>query len=153
MNKWLALLGFLAMAFAAAATGIRYNPGAWYDALNKPAWTPPPILFPIVWTVLYVAMAVAAWLVWRQGGWSEQTTPLTLFVIQLLFNALWSWLFFGRHEIGWAMFDLALLWIAVAATTLAFWKVSPVAGGLFVPYLIWASFAGALNFWIWRQNP
>ena len=93
-------------------------------------------------------MAVAAWLVWRQGGrW-----PLLLFAVQLAFNAVWSWLFFGLHSPGAAFVDIVLLWAAIAATTIAFWRRSLLAGLLFVPYLAWVSFAAVLNFGIWRLN-
>ena len=106
-------------------------------------------MFGPAWTVLYALMAVAAWLVWRQDGWSG---ALLLFGIQLALNAAWSPLFFGLHRIDLALADIVLLWVAIVATTVAFWKVTPGAGGLFVPYLAWVSFATVLNFTIWRMN-
>jgi len=148
----LALFGFFAATFAAAGTGALFSPGAWYEALNKPSWTPPNIVFPLVWTSLYILMALAAWNVWRRGGWRARALPLALFLIQLVFNAAWSWLFFGQHRIDLALLDLIVLWVLVAATAIAFWKASALSGALLVPYLAWASFAGALNYSIWRLN-
>jgi len=94
-------------------------------------------------------MAVAAWLVWREGN---ALVPLILFAVQLAFNAAWSWLFFGLHNPGAAFVDIVLLWAAIAATTIAFWRRSLVAGLLFLPYLAWVSFAAVLNLGIWRLN-
>ena len=97
-------------------------------------------------------MGVAAWLVWKRGGFGRQHAALSLFLLQLLFNGLWSPLFFGMHSPGLALADLLLLWLALAATVAAFWKVRPVAGAMLLAYLAWVSFAGALNFAIWRLN-
>jgi translocator protein len=125
------------------------NIANWYANLAKPAWTPPDWVFGPVWSILYLSMAVAAWLVWRQGN---ATVPMTLFGIQLAANAAWSWLFFGLHSPGAALIDIVLLWAAIAATTIAFWRRSRLAGILFLPYLAWVSFAVALNCAIWRWN-
>jgi tryptophan-rich sensory protein len=102
--------------------------------------------------MLYFTMAVAAWLVWRQAGLAGAAMPMALFGIQLLLNALWSWLFFGLHSPGAAAVDIVVLWMAIVATTVAFWRRSAFAGILFVPYLAWVSFAIALNLAIWRLN-
>jgi translocator protein len=102
-----------------------------------------------VWSVLYLSMAVAAWLVWRRP---DASLPLTLFGIQLIFNAAWSWLFFGLHSPGAAFVDIILLWLAIVATTVLFWRRSTPAGMLFLPYLLWVTFAAALNCAIWRLN-
>ena len=125
---------------------------SWYDALHKPSWTPPAWLFGPAWTLLYVSMAVAAWLVWREGGWRPNRVALGLFLLQLLFNGLWSPLFFGLHRPGLSLVDSILIWLALAATLVAFWRVSLPAGVLLVPYLAWVTFATALNFTIWRLN-
>jgi tryptophan-rich sensory protein len=121
----------------------------WYPTIAKPAWTPPSWLFGPVWTILYAMMGVAAWLVWRRVGWSG---ALVWFAIQLALNATWSPVFFGLHRLGLALVNIGLLWLAILGTTIAFWRVAPVAGGLFVPYLAWVSFATALNFAIWQLN-
>ncbi|MHB1456558.1 MAG: TspO/MBR family protein [Armatimonadota bacterium] len=124
----------------------------WYVTLKKPLWNPPSWLFGPVWTALYMLMAVAAWIVWRQAGQASVVIPLAIFGIQLSLNLAWSIIFFGRHEIGLAMIDIMLLWLAILATIIAFKNVNPIAGWLLVPYLLWVTFAGALNFTIWQLN-
>lgn len=148
----LALTGWPALCFAAAATGVFVSTGDWYAALHKPSWNPPPWVFGPAWTFLYITMAVAAWLVWREGGWKAQRRALGLFIVQWFLNALWTPLFFGAHLPGVAFGEIVLLWLAIAATLVAFWRVKKAAGLLLVPYLAWVSFAAALNFTIWRLN-
>lgn len=149
----LALAGWLLLCFAAAAMGGLFPPGDWYASLKKPDWNPPGWVFGPVWTALYVMMAVAAWLVWRRGGWTRQGRPLALFLVQLVLNAAWTPLFFGLHRAGLAFTGILLLWLAIAATLLAFRPVSRTAMLLLVPYLAWVSFAAVLNFTLWRLNP
>ena len=124
----------------------------WYPALAKPAWTPPGWLFGPVWTLLYVMMGIAAWLVWHRAEEGRARCPLLLFVLQLLLNACWSFLFFGLRSPGLALVDIALLWFAIAATLWAFARVQGWAALLLAPYLAWVSFAAALNLAIWRMN-
>ena len=106
-----------------------------------------------MWTVLFTLMGLAAWLVWRSGGFGSHRGALTLFLLQLAFNALWSWLFFAWQLGGAAFADILLLWALILATLLAFWRVRPLAGVLLVPYLLWVSFAAFLNYAIWQLNP
>ncbi len=148
----LALGGWLLLCFAAAALGAFFMPGEWYAALRKPAWNPPSWIFGPVWTALYIMMAVAAWLVWRRGGWRAQRRPLGLFLVQLALNAAWTPLFFGLHLPGVAFAEILLLWLAIAWTLAAFWRVHRVAAWLLAPYLAWVSFAAVLNFTLWRLN-
>lgn len=148
----LALAAWLALVFAAAAMGGFFLPGDWYARLQKPAWNPPNWIFGPVWTALYMIMAVAAWLVWKRGGFAGQRVALSLFLIQLLFNALWSPLFFGLRHPALAFVDILLLWLALLGTVITFWKALPLAGALLVPYLAWVTFASALNFALWRLN-
>lgn len=143
---------WLGLALAAGWIGSRFMPGEWYASLAKPAWNPPNAVFAPVWTVLYVFMGVAAWLVWRKAGFSGATVPLALFLLQLALNSLWSYLFFGLQQPMLAFFEIVVLWIAILATTLGFWKVTPAAGVLLVPYLCWVAFAAALNLQLWRLN-
>ena len=124
----------------------------WYADLAKPTWTPPGWIFGPVWTLLYLMMAIAAWLVWRQAGFAGAKLPLALFAIQLALNSVWSLLFFGLQNPGAAAIEIVLLWAAILATLIAFWKRSKWAGGLLVPYLAWVSFAAVLNLVIWRMN-
>lgn len=153
-TRWsLGLVGWLAIVYGVAAIGSQFTPGAWYDQLTKPPWTPPDWLFGPVWTVLYGMMALAAWLVWRTRGFSGARLGLALFGTQLALNAGWSWLFFGLQRPDLALVDIALLWAAILATLVAFWRIRPLAGGLLTPYLLWVSYAAALNLEIWRLNP
>ena len=152
LRSALALLLFLAVTFIAAWNGARYMPGEWYAALSKPSWNPPSWIFAPVWTFLYISMAVAAWLAWRRKGLPAAATPIAVFLVQLGLNSLWTWLFFGLHRPDLAFGDISLLWVAILATLILFWRASPAAGWLFVPYLAWVSFAAVLNFTLWRMN-
>ncbi len=152
LPQGIGLVVFLAICLAAAGIGglvTTPNIAVWYAGLVKPSWTPPNWVFGPVWSVLYLCMAVAAWLVWRKGN---ALVPLTFFAVQLAFNAAWSWIFFGLHSPAAASIDIVLLWVAIAATTIAFCRRSLVAGVLLLPYLAWVSFAAVLNFAIWRFN-
>lgn len=141
---------------AGAIGSLAAGPGgfqAWYSAIQKPSFTPPGWVFAPVWTVLYVLMGVAAFLVWRRGLDSRAVrVALACFLGQLALNALWSPVFFGWHRIGLALVVLVLLWVALAVTVWRFAGVSKVAGGLLTPYLLWVSFAGVLNASIWWLN-
>lgn len=147
------LLAFFAVTFAAAMSGGYFRPGDWYRNLAKPSWNPPDFLFPIAWTILYAMMAVAAWLVWEAVGWPAALVPIGLWLVQLVLNALWSALFFGMKRMDLALIDVALLWLAIVGTIIAFWPISTLAGWLMVPYLAWVSFAAFLNLTILRLNP
>jgi tryptophan-rich sensory protein len=98
-----------------------------------------------VWTTLYAAMGLAAWLVWRQGGWSRQSMPLTVFFTQLTLNFAWSFIFFGLQQIVWALIDIFTLWTLIAVTIRVFTRVNRAASWLLAPYLAWVSFATVLN--------
>jgi len=98
-------------------------------------------------------MGIAAWLVWRVGGFRPAKSALTLFLVQLAPNALWSWLFFGWRRGAFAFADILLLWALIVATLISFWRIRPLAGALLVPYLLWVSFASALNYSVWQLNP
>jgi len=142
----------LVVTFGAAAVGAGFPVDGWYEGLIKPAWNPPNWLFGPVWGVLYLLMAVAAWLVWRKSGLSGAAVPLGLFGLQLVLNAAWSWLFFGLHRPGVALVEIVLLWAAILVTMISFWRVQPSAGWLLLPYQLWVTFATALNFALWRLN-
>jgi tryptophan-rich sensory protein len=125
---------------------------SWYDLLRKPDWTPPGEVFGPVWSVLYVLMAVAAWLVWRVRGFAGAQVALGLYALQLALNGLWSVLFFHLHALTAATVEIVVLWAAILATTLAFRRISATAAVLMLPYLAWVTFASALTFAIWRLN-
>jgi tryptophan-rich sensory protein len=149
------LLGWLLLTFAAAAIGAvaSSQAGAFYGQLVRPGWAPPAWLFAPVWTVLYLLMGVAAWLVWRVRGLEAARAPLALFIIQLAANALWTWLFFAWHQGALAFVEIILLWCLIAATVVSFRKLSGTAAVLLLPYLAWVTFASALTFATWRLNP
>jgi translocator protein len=154
-RSWLGLVVLVVLCFGIAGVGgLVTNPSIpnWYAGLAKPSWTPPGWIFGPVWSVLYLSMAVAAWLIWRQAGLAEAKLPMALFGLQLTLNALWSPLFFGLHMPGAAFVDVCLLLATIVAVTLVFWRRSTLAGVLFLPYCVWVSFATALNFAIWRMN-
>lgn len=153
LPRFIALVFWLLLCFGAASLGAVFAPGEWYASLLKPAWNPPGWIFGPVWSALYTMMAVAAWLVWRQGGWDRQRKPLLIFLVQLALNALWTPLFFGLHRPGMAFAEIVLLWLAIAGTLLAFRSVSRVAAWLLAAYLAWVGFAAALNFTLWQLNP
>jgi translocator protein len=146
----LTLGGFIAANFAAAFSGAFFRPDAWYRGLRKPAFTPPDWLFPLAWAVLYLMNAVAGWLVFLGDGWG---LPLGAYAISLVLNALWSALFFGLKRPDIAFAGLAALWLSLVAQIALFGPVSPLAAWLLAPYLVWVSFAGAVNLAVWRLNP
>jgi len=125
----------------------------WYPSLTKPPFNPPSWVFGPVWTLLYVMMGVAAYLVW-QKGWESETVrvALALFLVQLILNGLWSVLFFGMQSPALAFAEILLLWVAIAGTIVWFWRVSPTAGILLLPYIAWVSFAAVLNGSLWYLN-
>ncbi|WJI15073.1 tryptophan-rich sensory protein [Pseudoxanthomonas winnipegensis] len=151
----LGLVGWLLLVLVAGAIGAAASVQAatFYATLALPSWAPPAAVFGPVWSVLYVLMGIAAWLVWRRGGWAAQRRALTVFVAQLALNALWSWLFFGWHLGAAAMLDIVVLWVLIVVTVAMFWRVRPLAGALLLPYLAWVSFASALNYAVWHLNP
>jgi translocator protein len=143
-SSLIALAVFIAINFAVASTGAAFRPGPWYQTLRKPSWTPPNWAFPVVWSVLYCAIAVSGWLVWEAAG-PAAWGALAVYGISLMFNAAWSALFFGLRRLDWAMADVAALWVSIAAVILVFAPISKTAALLFVPYLVWVSIAATLN--------
>ncbi|NSX53349.1 tryptophan-rich sensory protein TspO [Parasulfitobacter algicola] len=146
---WLVFIVYLAACMAAAATGAMFQPGQWYKDLTKPAWTPPDWLFPIAWTALYLIIAYAA----MRASLAQGAALATAFwAFQIALNTLWSPVFFGLRKLKTALIVIIFLWIAVVGTMVSFYMVDMIAGLLIVPYLIWVSYAGALNFAIVRMN-
>ena len=125
----------------------------WYKTVAKPSFNPPNAIFGPVWLSLYLMMSISLFLVWRQWGAAKGVRPaLIIFFVQLALNTLWSVLFFGLHQPMWAFFEIVILWLFILLTMIVFWRLSRVAGLLLLPYLLWVSFASALNFAIWRLN-
>jgi len=155
MNRWIALALFLLASFSAAAIGgyATFDPvRTWYPSLVRPAWNPPAALFGPVWTLLYTAMSFAAWRIWLRRELAGARPALWLFCASLGLNALWSVLFFGCRQPGWALLEVLLLWVCLVMLQFRFARLDPVAGWLWAPYLAWVSFATALNAAIWRLN-
>jgi len=146
------LAAWLIVSFIPSLFGAFFTPGPWYADLNKPEWTPPGYIFGPVWTLLYTTMGISAWLVWKQKQIRPVRPALAWFVLQLLFNALWSWIFFGLHNPGLALIEIIILWISIIVTLFAFLRIHRPAGLLLMPYLLWVSFASVLNYSIWRLN-
>lgn len=154
-SPWVALAWWLALCAAAGAVGAIASADAprFYAALEKPPWAPPSGAFGPVWTLLYLSMGIAAWLVWRERGWSRARGALGLFLLQLAVNALWSWLFFAWRRGGLALADIVVLGVLIVATLVAFARIRKLAAWLLVPYLTWVCFAAALNYSVWQANP
>ena len=153
--RWIGLVGFIVVCLGAGGLGaIATTPEieGWYKTIEKPSWNPPDYVFGPVWTTLFIMMAIAAWMVWKKDGFQAVSLAMTLFAIQLVLNIAWSWIFFGMHQPGWAFVEIVILGLAIAATTVAFFRCSRLAGWLMVPYGAWVSFAGVLNFTIWQLN-
>ncbi|HRW11314.1 MAG TPA: tryptophan-rich sensory protein [Caldilineaceae bacterium] len=167
-KQWGALAIALATPFVAAAVGgvaTSSSSATWYRRLRKPDWNPPGWIFGPVWNTLYLMMGFASWLVWRRrddkqgwfgiGGKSQRVEvdgALRLYGIHLVFNALWSVIFFGLRRVDWALAELLVLWSLILTTLARFYEIDKRAGWLLVPYQLWATFATVLNFTIWRMN-
>jgi translocator protein len=154
-RDWIALLIFFGICFALAASGSVFTASSvktWYPGLLKPAGTPPPWVFGPVWSILYLLMAAAAWLVWRQRIHEDVRLALALFIAQLILNGLWSLIFFRQRRPGAALVEIIFLLAAVAMTARRFAEVSRPAFWLMTPYAAWVLYAAYLNLGIWRLN-
>jgi benzodiazapine receptor len=154
-SQILGLLAWLALSLLAGGLGAiaSVDAASFYAQLQQPGWAPPASVFGPVWTALYALMAVAVWLVWREPATGHRTAALTVFVLQLAVNALWSWLFFAWHLGAWAFADVLLLLALIVATAALFRRVRPLAAWLLLPYLAWVAFASALTCAVWQANP
>lgn len=152
LGSLLVLLVSLLLVGLTAMTGARFRPDGWYRELNKPSWTPPDIAFPIAWGILYLLMAIAAWRVYMADDSTWRTASLVVYALQLLANAAWSWLFFGRKQIVAALIDIVVLLALISIAIALFSQVSTLAAWLMVPYWLWVALALALNATIWRLN-
>jgi len=149
----IASFGLVAVVAAIGGVATSRSVGDWYDSLDRAPWNPPAWLFGPAWTILYVLMAVAAWLVAREGlGDSAVRVALTLYLVQLALNLGWSIVFFGLRRPGLALVVIGALFVAITATAIAFHGISPTAAWLLVPYLAWVAFAASLNAWIAFAN-
>jgi tryptophan-rich sensory protein len=144
------LIAFLVLCLGGGlAIGFATAPGEWYAGLAKPSFNPPNWVFAPAWTILYILIAIAGWLVWRQDPYG---LPTGLWVLQLALNFKWSPVFFSAHRIGSALVVILLLLATIVLFVLFAWPGAPIAAVLFLPYLGWVAFASLLNAAIWRLN-
>ncbi len=151
----LGLIGWILFTCLASISGAvtAKTAQSFYASLDKPRWAPPAWLFGPAWGVLYLCMAVAAWSVWRDYGFDGARGALVLYVVHLIFNTSWSYFFFARRSGLWSTIDAVLLSMSVYATGIVFWQYNRGSGLLFVPYMMWVTFATALTVSVWRRNP
>jgi tryptophan-rich sensory protein len=155
MSLQSSILGAIAafgLTFGAAFVGSRFRVDEWYTELKKPSWNPPNWVFGPVWSLIYLLIAISAWLVWKNEGFLTVVLASIVFLLQIVLNAAWSWLFFGLHEVGYAFIEIVILWMAILVNIILFWKIYPPSGILLLPYLAWVTFASVLNYTIWRLN-
>jgi tryptophan-rich sensory protein len=149
MDYMLFLL-FLITCFGAGATGAVFPPGDWYTRLEKPSWTPPNWVFPVMWMTIYVLISYAGAKVAGQAG---SGYAMAFWAAQIAFNALWTPVFFGLRRLKGALIVIVALWLAVLGCVVTHWQLDTFAGLAMVPYLIWVTVAGALNLTVSRMNP
>ncbi len=153
--RWISLIGWILLCYAVAGVSGASTASAvdgWYRTLVRPSFAPPNWVFGPVWTLLYTMMAVAVWRVWVLPASGLRTLGIMLFLVQLALNFGWTWIFFGQHRIGAALVEIVALWLAIAATMVTFGRISPLATWLLAPYLVWVTFATALNVGFYRLN-
>ncbi len=154
LSKWLNLFKYIGICVGVGLLGSVFTMKSiptWYDKLNKPSITPPSWIFGPVWTLLYTLMGISASII-SQKKEQGKKVAMTIFYLQLILNYLWTAFFFGMHSPFAALIEIFILWIFIVVTILLFWKLSPVAALLLVPYLLWTSFASVLNFLFWKIN-
>ena len=154
-RSWVVLAAFLGGVFALSAVGgfiTAKSVGAWYHSLARPSFNPPDWIFAPVWTVLYITIAVAGWLVWRRSGFGRARDAFVIYALQLACNLTWTVLFFGLHAIGGALIEIVILLAVIVLNAYAFYRIIPVAGLLYVPYALWVGFATILNASFWWLN-
>jgi translocator protein len=155
-GQWRKLAASILLVMLVGALGAlaSVDAPAFYASLTKPRWAPPAGVFGPVWTLLYLMIGTAAWLVWRaRGRLSRASGAMVPYGLQLALNALWSFLFFHGHHGALALIEVCALWFAILVTLVQFWRVQPAAGILLLPYLAWVSFATALTAATWHLNP
>lgn len=154
-RQLLGLAGWVAVTLACAVLAViaSADAGTFYQQLTVPSWGPRASLFPPMWSTLYTLMALSAWLVWRERGFPRARPALTLFLVQLAANALWSWLYFVGRMGAVSFVEIIVLWLLIAATIVAFWRIHRLAAVLLIPYLAWITLACALTYTTWQRNP
>jgi tryptophan-rich sensory protein len=155
--QFIRLVVSLALPFLAGMIGSLFTMPSiltWYAGLHKPFFNPPNWIFGPVWTILYVMMGIAVFLIWEKRRAQTKTVDLALglFALQLLLNTSWSIVFFGWHQIGLGLVNIVLLWLAILLCIIRFYPISRLAAWLLGPYIVWVSFAAVLNFAIMVLN-
>ena len=151
MHRVTALGVFILIVVLAVAVGGQFVGGDWYQAMHQPSWNPPAILMALVWAVIYVLMAVSAWMVWETMR-SMAMPSLAWWGLQLLLGVAWSWMFFGVHRVGWALATMGAWLLVAVITTVSFRSIRFEAAGLMLPVLAWLVFSLALSFAQWQLN-
>ena len=152
LNKLLPVILWIFISFIPAIVGGFFKPGSWYLEIIKPEWTPPGWIFGPVWFLLYLIMGISASIIWKLKNTYNIMLPIVFFIIQLILNALWSWIFFGRHELLYSVIDIVVLLIMIIVTIILFYRINKKAGLILLPYLLWVGFATVLNYNIWLLN-
>ena len=156
MNNAIKLILSIAIPLAVGFTSSFFTitgVGSWYQTIQLPSWNPPDWIFGPVWTTLYMMMGIAFYLIWKANTTRNQKNyAILMFVLQLIFNFFWSFIFFNQHEPGWAFTEIVALWILILVTIFTFAKINNIAAWLLVPYISWVSFAAILNYTIWKLN-
>lgn len=151
--KWKSLLISILIPLAVGGLSVLMTGGAMSDfnLLNKPPLSPPAWLFPVVWTLLYILMGIASYIIWQSKG-RGRDFALRVYALQLFFNLFWSYIFFGMQNYLFAFIWLLILWVLVIVTTVLFYRIEKTAGYLLIPYVLWVTFAAYLNFAIYLMN-
>lgn len=152
LKNSIGILFWVGFCLFAGLVGSQFEPGEWYESLNKSSLTPPNIVFPIVWNILFVLMGISVWLVWKSKLGKSKIIAITIFITQLIFNIFWSYLFFGINRPDLALIEIITLWLLILITFIIFYRVSRLSGVLITPYLLWVTFAIYLNYSIVSLN-
>lgn len=156
MKNWIKLVISIAVPVAVGGVaGLFTRPeiNGWYQTLQKPSWQPPNWVFGPVWTTLYILMGIAFYLVWKsKAAATPKRTAITLWIVQLVFNFFWSFIFFRQHQLDWALGEIIVLWFFILLTIFSFARISKLAAWLLVPYISWVSFASILTYTIYQLN-
>ena len=151
-TKYYSLAMSLLICFIPSFIGVYFRPGDWYMEIIKPSWTPPGWIFGPVWTMLYICMGIALWMVWESRDKTNIKLPLIVFSIQLILNAMWSCIFFGLQNLFVSVIEIYCLLAMIMLSIILFYRIRKIAGLILIPYLLWVSFASILNFTIWSLN-
>jgi benzodiazapine receptor len=143
---------FLFIAFLPGIIASQFSPGQWYMALHRPSWTPPGWIFAPVWTILYFMIGLAGYWAWNNSDPGNRKIPFSVFALQLILNATWSFVFFGLNSLPLSVVNITALWSLILANMVIFYRLSSIAGYLLIPYFLWSTFAAVVNWSIWRLN-